>query len=434
MAGEINFGLLNTNAPMQAADAFSQGVADRRKSRLEELAAQQAEQQMADDGAYRDAYKQSGGDQNALLRQLQSAGLYKQAQEVQKQQLAQQVQQATLGKTQVDTKAAQFKLTTDQHDKAIKDVSSFQTPQDAIASLDMHVQNGELAPEVAARMKSAIPTDPAQFSAWKQKTLTGLMGAKEQLEFSNPKPVQVSLGNRVAFVDTNPNSPTYKKEVSSSAVGMNPGTAAQLAQSERHFQINQAKDAAPSPEAGLGQDDLKTLAEQYRAGDTSVFTNLGRGRQGAANIIALRKEIGKQTREAGLTGADIAATNAEYFGTKAGQRTVGTRTANVELATNEATQLLPLAREASAEVARSGLLPFGKAQIMFDNQTNDPKLRQFAAANNSLINVYARAISPSGVPTVADKEHAREMLSTAMDNKSYNAVLDQMQRELNTPD
>jgi hypothetical protein len=67
---------------------------------------------------------------------------------------------------------------------------------------------------------------------------------------------------------------------------------------------------------------------------------------------------------------------------------------------------------------------------MFDTQTNDPALRQFAAANNALVNVYSRAISPSGTPTVADKEHAREMISTAMDDRSYQAVLDQMQKEI----
>ena len=87
-----------------------------------------------------------------------------------------------------------------------------------------------------------------------------------------------------------------------------------------------------------------------------------------------------------------------------------------------------MARQSSELVARSGFLPFGKAEMMFNNQTNDPAMRQFVAANNSLVNVYARAISPYGVPTVSDKEHAREMLSTAYDNKSYNAVLDQIQK------
>jgi hypothetical protein len=189
-------------------------------------------------------------------------------------------------------------------------------------------------------------------------------------------------------------------------------------------------DRGTSGNALLDPETLKVMAAQGNTGDTTVFQNLGRGAQGAQNIVNLRKEMIRQATAAGRGGADMAAQNAEYFGTKAGQRAAGTRIANVEMAANEAESLIPLAQQASAEVARSGLLPFGKAQVMFDNQTNDPKLRQFAAANNALVNVYSRAISPSGVPTVADKEHARELISTAIDHKSYMAVTQQMQREI----
>lgn len=182
--------------------------------------------------------------------------------------------------------------------------------------------------------------------------------------------------------------------------------------------------------AVLPQETVAMMAEQYLAGDTSVMQNLGRGAQGAQNIIRLREEIARQAKAGGKGGADLAAQNAEYFGTKAGQRSAGTRIANVEMASYEAESLIPLARDASAAVARSGFLPFGKAQVMFDVQTNDPAMRQFAAANNALVNVYSRAISPTGTPTVADKEHAREMIATAMNDKSYQAVLDQMQKEI----
>lgn len=192
-----------------------------------------------------------------------------------------------------------------------------------------------------------------------------------------------------------------------------------------------ATAAAHSSVDGMLPDDtVAMMAQQYLAGDTSVMQNLGRGAQGAQNIIKLRNAITQQAANGGKGGADLAAQNSEYFGTKAGQRAAGTRIANVEMAASEAESLIPLARQASAGVARSSILPFGKAQVMFDQQTNDPALRKFAAANNALVNVYSRAISPSGTPTVADKEHAREMIGTAMDQNSYNAVLDQMQMEI----
>jgi len=227
--------------------------------------------------------------------------------------------------------------------------------------------------------------------------------------------------------------PFTGKPVNTIANTVSPDARLRAAQDERESlrTDKRLRDAAvPTPDGMLPDATVAMMAEQYRAGDTSVMQNLGRGAQGAQNIIRLRNEIAKQTKEAGQGGRDLAAQNAEYFGTKAGQRSAGTRIANVEMASYEAESLIPLARDASAAVKRSGLLPFGKGQVLFNEQTNDPEMRQFAAANNALVNVYSRAISPSGVPTVADKEHAREMIATAMDDRSYQAVLDQMQREI----
>jgi hypothetical protein len=203
--------------------------------------------------------------------------------------------------------------------------------------------------------------------------------------------------------------------------------ATQLAVQDR---IAARQDSKGDTEPTLDQDTLTTMAQQYLAGDKGVMQNLGRGAQGSANVVALRQAITREAKSQGLSGPQIAAKMAEFAGTMAGQRTAGTRIANVEMAANEAANLVPLAQQASADVVRSGFLPFGKAQLMFDNQTNDPAMRKFVAANNSLVNAYSRAISPSGTPSVSDKEHAREMLSTAFDHNSYVAVTNQMLREI----
>lgn len=241
-------------------------------------------------------------------------------------------------------------------------------------------------------------------------------------------PVLVNQHDKMTFV-TPSNGLSLKMGMSPESAASNALGYANLGVSKERLAMEKENSAA-SAEASIPPETLQLMAAQYRAGDTSVMQNLGRGAQGATNIVALRNEIAKQAKESGMGGADIAAKNAEYFGLKAGQRTLGTKTANIEMAADEAYQLIPLAKEASDNVARSGFLPFGKAQMMFDDQTNNPEMRKFAAANNSLVNVYARAISPSGVPTVSDKEHGREMLSKAYDQKSYNATLEQMQKEI----
>lgn len=175
---------------------------------------------------------------------------------------------------------------------------------------------------------------------------------------------------------------------------------------------------------------LDQLARQAIAGDSSVFTNLGRGAQGATNVIALRKRIAEINASAGETGSEQAARQAEYFGTKAGQRTLGTRIANIELAVTEAQKLAPLALSASDAVDRTRFPTLNAALLAVEKGTGDENTVRLGIATNSLINVYARAINPTGVPTVSDKEHARELLSAAWSKGQFAAGIDQLMKEM----
>jgi hypothetical protein len=202
------------------------------------------------------------------------------------------------------------------------------------------------------------------------------------------------------------------------------------------FRWNKAGDkleaipGGPADAAVLPPDVLRGMAEQYLAGDKSVFQNLGRGSQGATNIVRLRGEVARQMAAAGMNGRDTAAKMAEFSGLVAGERTVGTRAANIEMAADEARRIIPLAREASHAFPRNGFTPLARAEQAISSGTNDPRLRRFVTANTALVNVYARAITPSGQPHESDKQHARAMLDTAYDQPSYDAVLDQMEKEI----
>jgi hypothetical protein len=235
-----------------------------------------------------------------------------------------------------------------------------------------------------------------------------------------PEMTEVDLGGAKQFVDKNRVTPgqTFAKTMTFA----DRQSAARLAFDKEQASGNQ--DAVMDPLA------VRMTAQQYLAGDASALQNFGRGAQGAANLNAVRLEIAKQANAAGLNGADIAAKMAEFGGTKAGQRTAATRSAGIEIAANEVAQLAPLALDASSKVARSSLLPFGKAQVMFDANTNDPNLRQFAMANTALANAYGQAMARGGVASVADKEHAKDLLGTAMDQPSYAAAVSQLQQEI----
>lgn len=182
--------------------------------------------------------------------------------------------------------------------------------------------------------------------------------------------------------------------------------------------------------ASLDADTLDMMAEQALRGDRSVFQNVGRGAQGSANLVALRQNITRKAKALGLNGADLASITADYSGQQAGLRTSGNISARIENAAAEAAELAPLAIEASRNVARSGFLPFGKAQVMFDVKTNDPALNKFATANIGLATAYANAMARGQKATVTDMHEARDLLSTAKDQPAYEAIVEQMKLEI----
>ena len=177
-------------------------------------------------------------------------------------------------------------------------------------------------------------------------------------------------------------------------------------------------------------DTLRNMAEQALTGDTSVLTGLGYGTQGANNKIALRNEMTRIMTERKMSPQEVASKNAEFFGTKAGQRTVGTRSANIEMAVSEAQQMAPLALTASKNVSRTDYPSLNSLLLAAQKGTGDENVTRLGIATNSLINIYARAINPQGVATVSDKDHARELLAQAWSNGQYEAGIDQLMKEL----
>lgn len=191
-----------------------------------------------------------------------------------------------------------------------------------------------------------------------------------------------------------------------------------------------SKVGADTAKSGLSASTISTMADQYLAGDKSVVQNLGRGNQGRADLDALRNTIAEKMKAQGVSGKDQATKMAEFSGLTAGERSLGTRAAQMGMAVDEAQRIMPLALKASEAFPRTQFVPLNKAIAAVAAGTGDTNVARFVAANQSLINVYARAMSPTGVPTVSDKDHAREMLNTAQTKEQYKAVLDQMKQEM----
>jgi hypothetical protein len=191
------------------------------------------------------------------------------------------------------------------------------------------------------------------------------------------------------------------------------------------------KAATAAAEPSFDKSTLTKMADQYLAGDRSVLVNLGRGAQGATDLKALRQRIAERMDDKGVTPEQQAVKMAEFQGMTAGQRALGTRTANVEMAANEARNMMPIALEAAAAVPRTHWTPINKLIERWQTGIeSDPAQAKFAAANFSLVNSYVRAIAPTGVPPESARLHALQMLSGAMSHESYKAVVATMDQEM----
>jgi hypothetical protein len=184
--------------------------------------------------------------------------------------------------------------------------------------------------------------------------------------------------------------------------------------------------------AGSTMDDKTSdfLAERVLAGDTKALIGLGRGAQGSENLAKIQGLVASKAAARNMDASDLMAKAAEQSGVLAGQRTFGTQTAKMAINSTEAQGALKLGLEASKGVSRTNWVPVNKAIQAYQSGTSDPNLAKFGAANMAIINTYARAISPTGNPTVHDKEHAEQILSTAMGPEAYQAVIEQMNKEI----
>lgn len=182
--------------------------------------------------------------------------------------------------------------------------------------------------------------------------------------------------------------------------------------------------------AGAGTFTPETLeftAKQYLKGDRQAAQGFARN---ATARIALQNAIVDEAKKQGISPEETAAKMAEFSGVVAGSRTVGQRAANISLAATEANEMLDIVKETSNKFGRTNFVPWNMALKAWESGTGEPEIAAFGASINALVNVYARAINPTGVPTISDKDHARVVLNQVQSPAQVDAVLGIIRREL----
>jgi hypothetical protein len=401
---------------------------------LRDLAAkaQANDQALADDKATRAAYAANPTDGAARLSALAAVSP--------KAYAAEAKAQTDQAKANAETMAKQIEAAHKKVDltgQAFGYVRQFPTVQNAKSAIQWLGDNGVYTPDQVAQYHAKIDAAPDQVADMANQAYAAALGVKDQLSKIETR----DTGGQVQTIATNPltNTTTTLSTIDKTQSPDNKATNDRIAAEGRANRANQIKvtqmvsdrDKGDDDGSGLSDATKKRIAMQFvDAGDTSGMKNIGRGAQGAKDLRGIQNAITEYAASKGLSPTEISAKIADFEGLKTGLRTSANISARIDNAAAEAEQLAPLAIEASRKVSRSGFLPFGRAQVMFNNQTNDPDMNEFATANIGLATAYAGVLARGAKTTESDKQEARHILLEAKDQKTYEVIVAQMKREI----
>lgn len=397
------------------------------------LKIQSDKQGIADQNALRQATMQMGNDPGQNLQTLRQAGLFAPSQAYQAaiynnankqsdttKNLASANEQDALGslhQTQQKIDATNFHL---QQLQGINDIS--QIPgwvADGVKSgvQDFSSSQQGLQQFLASAQQNGLDTAKAQ-------AMQGGQSVAETLKQQQA----AQLAQLAQQGDNSRNAATNQAHLQ--GVSMTQGAENARSAASRANQLTIAGLNSDGSFAGSNNPDdtdkqLNFWADVVKKGGT-LPPGLARGVNGSAFV----REVAKRAAMGDTTPSDLMSNQAEFGGAKAGQRTLGTKQANTEMAANEAYNMIPIAVAASNKVDRTNFPSLNAVLQAAERGSGDTNVVQLAAATNSLVNSYTRAISPSGTPTVSDKEHAREILDTAFSKGQFGAATDIMRQEI----
>ena len=114
----------------------------------------------------------------------------------------------------------------------------------------------------------------------------------------------------------------------------------------------------------------------------------------------------------------------------AASKALATQSAKILTAANEADAMIKVVRNTSAKIDRTQYPTINAIQNAVDKGTGGQEIVKLNTAINALVNSYARAINPTGVSTVSDKNHAREIINSNYASGQLEAILQVMEQEM----
>jgi hypothetical protein len=187
-------------------------------------------------------------------------------------------------------------------------------------------------------------------------------------------------------------------------------------------------------------DELQSAGAAVRSGQPVNQVIPGYGKDAVAKREAARMEAVRQMTEENpdispIQAGEILSQNqinyaAQKSGKTAQARTLGTLEANIVSSSTEAIKMSNIVRDISKDMDLGNYKSINQVENAVATHTGGENIVKLNAALNGFTNTYSRAINPKGVPTVADKEHVREVINNAMSKGQLNSVLDVLGLEM----
>ena len=399
-----------------------------------ESAKRQDMAQNALSAAYQKGVNADTGEINnaMILKSLAQGGAGHMIPDVQAKLFKSQQEQAALKKTNVETTGLEFKQRIDKANKAISDIAALNSPEEAMASIDQHLAKGDIDQQKADLLKGQLAQAP-NFGAWQKGMLVNILDAKEKLTLTAPKPVEVNLNNKKIFLDLNPNSPTFQKEVApAQTVGMTPFEAGRLPilQQQANTSAGQLKVAqdrllAESATGVLSPESLELAANLYA--QTGTLPQLGIGK-GAANVKSqIMNRAAQLTMGDGTSAAD-AATNLAAAKQDTGSRTQAVKAfatgkqGQQVTAFNTAIDHLSTMSKLSDALQNNDIKAFNSLGNTVARQTGQPAPTNFDAAKQIVTAEIIKAVVASG-GGVKERQEAENNFAAASSPEQLKGVI-----------
>ena len=321
-----------------------------------------------------------------------------------------QTAKATRGKMEVETAAARQKFIA----QGMRDLSS--RPDDE--QITTYLRDAQESPFFTAAEKQKVEQNAAKLlsmSFEERKAYLASQGATAAELKPSIQAQNVGGSMRALSVPAFGGAATVVPGSEATAT-MTPYQKGQLAVSQGQLKV--AQDRLAKDGATLDPTENAALSKAILEG--RLDPNKVNGRNARILATTLLADPAANLLELGVSAGGAAAAT----------KSLATQTAKMSTAANEANQMIGIVRDLSGKVDRTEFPTINAISNAVSKGTGGKEIVQLNTSINALVNSYARAISPTGQPTVSDKNHAREVINSAYSQGQIGAILDVMQQEM----